>query len=183
LSRNGSLAAQIYSETKYITKYKIDIYGRTFTLVDTLGFNDNTLKDSDVLKMLLDWLASTYQAGQKLSGILYLNCIDEVRMSKSLLCSLVMLKQLCSKNFYNNLALGTTCWSVVPYSTALARERELEANSTFRKSMIAKGARLERIPDDVFKARDLVYTIANHDAVPLKAQRDVVNLMLRYIPV
>ena len=27
--------------------------------------------------MLVDWLASTYRAGQKLSGILYLHRIDE----------------------------------------------------------------------------------------------------------
>ena len=148
--------------------------------MDTPAFKDKVLKDSDVLKMLVDWLACTYRAAQKLSGILYLHSIDEVRMSKSSLRSLTVLKQLCGENFYSNLTLGTTCWSLVHYSTALAREGELEANSTFWKSMIAKGARLERIPDDVFKAQDFVYDIASHDGVLLKAQRDVVDLNISF---
>jgi hypothetical protein len=42
--------------------------------------------------------------------------------------------------------------------------------------MISKGARLERIPDEVTKARDLIYEIASHDAVALQTQRDIVDL-------
>jgi len=86
-----------------------------------------------------------------------------------------MLKQLCGDDFYNNLTLGTTCWSIVPYSTAVSRETELKDNLAFWKQMISKGAGLERIPDDATKARDLVYRIASHDAVPLQTQREVVD--------
>jgi hypothetical protein len=87
-----------------------------------------------------------------------------------------MFKQLIGEGFYTNLTLGTTCWSLVPFHVACDRENELKNSSSFWKTMISKGARLERIPDEKTKARDLVYEIASHDAIALQTQRDIVDL-------
>lgn len=151
------------------------IQGQNFVLVDTPGFEDTDMTDTEVLKMLVDWLASTYRAGKKLNGILYLYRIDETRMKGSSLRNLNMFKQLCGDDFYTNLTLGTTCWSIVPYNTAVLRETELKSNMSFWKTMISKGAGLERIPDDATEARNLVYRIATQGALPLQVQREVVD--------
>ncbi|KAN0115440.1 P-loop containing nucleoside triphosphate hydrolase protein [Hyaloscypha variabilis] len=163
------------SETKSISRHEVYIRGRNFTLVDTPGFDDDDLTDSDVLKMLVDWLAATYRSGQKLSGILYLHRITDTRMRGSSLRNLKMFKELIGDEFHKNLTLGTTCWSLVSFNIALDRENELKTDSKFWKIMISKGARLVRILEDRPEARDLVYEIASHDAIPLQAQRDVVD--------
>ena len=97
-------------------------------------------------------------------------------MKNSSLRNLNMLKLLCGEGFYNNLTFGTTCWSLVPYSKGVLRETELKSNMSFWKSMISKGARLERIPDDRANAQAVVYSIAAHDPVVLQTQREVVDL-------
>jgi hypothetical protein len=125
--------------------------------------------------MLVDWLVSTYRSGQRLSGILYLHRVTDTRMRGSSVRNLRMFKQLIGDDFHKNLTLGTTCWSLVPFHVGLDRESELKANSDFWKTMISKGARVERMPDDVTKARNLVYEIASHNAVALQTQRDVVD--------
>ncbi|EPE24867.1 P-loop containing nucleoside triphosphate hydrolase [Glarea lozoyensis ATCC 20868] len=164
------------SETKKISSYNVYIRGKTFTLVDTPGFDDDNLSDSDVLKLLVDWLASTYKSGQKLNGILYLHRITDARMQGSSLRNLRVFKELICDGFHKNVTLGTTCWSLVPHSTAVPRETELKTSTSFWKSLIANGARLERIPNSAAEARNLVYEIASHDALALQTQRDIVDL-------
>jgi hypothetical protein len=166
----------IQSETKSISSYEVSIRGLKFTLVDTPGFDDDDLADSDVLQLLVDWLASTYEFGQKLNGILYLHRITDARMRGSSLRNLKMFKELIGEDFHKNVTLGTTCWSLVPFRTALDRETELKTSSNFWETLLSNGARLERIPDNATEARDLIYQIASHDPIVLQAQRDIVDL-------
>ena len=125
--------------------------------------------------MLVDWLVSTYKSGQKLSGILYLHRISDTRMRGSSVRNLAMFQQLVGDDFYKNVTLATTCWSLVPFHVGLERENELKTNSNFWKMMISKGAQLERIPDGMAAAQALVYKVASHDAAALQTQRDVVD--------
>lgn len=46
--------------------------------------------------------------------------------------------------------------------------------------MLAAGACTVRIPDDDTKAHDLVYSMAGHSPIALKAQRDVVDLGISF---
>lgn len=147
-----------------------------FTLVDTPGFDDYDIPDSEILKLLVKWLATTYRTGQKLNGILYLHRITDSRMRGSSLRNLKVFKELIGDTFHKSVTLGTTCWSMVPQSIAIAREAELTSSTTFWKTLISNGARLERIPSSVAEAKDLVYQIASHDPVVLQMQRDIVDL-------
>ncbi|KAL5314359.1 hypothetical protein ACEPPN_018785 [Leptodophora sp. 'Broadleaf-Isolate-01'] len=164
------------SETKSISSYSVFIRDKKFTLVDTPGFDDDDLTDSDVLKLLVDWLSSTYKSGQKLNGILYLHRITDARMRGSSLRNLNMFKELIGDSFHKNVTLGTTCWSLVSHSTAVARETELTTSTAFWKNLISNGARLQRIPSSASDARDLVYQIASHSPSALQTQRDIVDL-------
>jgi len=149
-------------------------------LVDTPGFDDDNLSDSDILKLLVDWLASTYRSGKKLNGILYLHRITDARMRGSSLRNFKVFKELIGDEFQENVTLGTTCWSLVPFQTAVDRETELKSSTSFWKALISKGARLERIPENATEAKDLIYQIANHDPIILQTQRDIVDLGMNF---
>ncbi|KAF9267000.1 hypothetical protein L218DRAFT_941614 [Marasmius fiardii PR-910] len=45
--------------------------GRQVILIDTPGFDDTNKSDYDILKMIAAFLASTYEHGQKLAGVIY----------------------------------------------------------------------------------------------------------------
>lgn len=87
-----------------------------------------------------------------------------------------MFKELIGDSFHKNVTLGTTCWSLVSHSTAVARETELTTSTAFWKNLISNGARLQRIPSSASDARDLVYQIASHSPSALQTQRDIVDL-------
>ena len=165
--------ANIYPETSTVTSYEVTIRDRKYILVDTPGFNDTYLSDSEVLRRLVEWLKSTYKAGTKLSGILYLHRITDSRMQGPALRNLNMFRQLCGEDFYKNITLGTTCWGLVPTDVAEKRENELIRNSNFWKPMLDRGARLEQIPDDVEASRNLVARISNHEAAALQVVEEM----------
>ena len=154
--------------------------GRTVTLVDTPGFDDEDLTDSEVLQILLDWLVSSYRRGQKLSGILYLHRLSDARMRNSAVRNLKMFRELIGEDFYQNLTLGTSCWSLVTASVGAAREQQLKSEAGFWKMMIDCGARAVRLPDDKSDARSLVYDMVGHSPTALEAQRDVVDRCISF---
>jgi len=86
------------SETSKITGYNTWVQGRQYVLVDTPGFDDTSLSDTHVLKMLAAWLESTYRSGTKLSAILYVHPITQTRMQGTALRNLTMFKQLCAND-------------------------------------------------------------------------------------
>jgi predicted GTPase len=71
--------------TSDIDSYQFSNRGKIITLVDTPGFDDSNISDSEILMKLLGWLKETQEDEQKLSGILYLHRIDAPRMQGSAL--------------------------------------------------------------------------------------------------
>jgi hypothetical protein len=114
--------------------------------VDTPGFDDTHKSDVDVLKMIADWLKSTYvlavmepltwlmyyfcrySKGILLSGLLYFHRISDNRMAGTPLKNLRMFEKLCGKNAFQNVILVTTMWDEVDEETGTARETELKSN-------------------------------------------------------
>jgi hypothetical protein len=171
----------VSKETQEISSYTVTIHEVEHTLVDTPGFEDTNRSDTEILEMLVNWLATSYRAGQRLRGILYLYRIDETRMKGSSLRNLNMFKQLCGEDFYKYLTLGTTCWSLVDYSNGVSRETQLTNTMSFWKAMIDKGATRVRVPDSAYEARQLVYRIAKRGgSAPLQAQKEVVDRGLSF---
>lgn len=118
-------------ETSKVAGYETWIQGRKFVLVNTPGFNDTSLSDSDVLKMLATWLESSYRSGTKLSAIIYVHPITQTRMHGSALRNLAVFKLLCGESFYKNITLATSCWSLVNYDEGEKREQELKSQPKF----------------------------------------------------
>ncbi|KAF3933680.1 hypothetical protein ABW19_dt0200758 [Dactylella cylindrospora] len=141
------------SETTEVKSYETCIGGETYTLVDTPGFDGTHASDSDILEALADWLAKTYRDGSKLHGVIYLHPITDARMRGLSIRGLNTLRDLCGENFYRNIILATSCWSLVPEIVGIAREKELVENKLFWGNLIAHGAMVVRIPDNRAAAR------------------------------
>ncbi|KAK0734756.1 hypothetical protein B0T26DRAFT_746625 [Lasiosphaeria miniovina] len=62
----------------------------SLTLLDSPGFKDTYRSDTDVLYEISSYLAGTYSQGSKLSGIIYVHPITDVRMDGPSLRSLRM---------------------------------------------------------------------------------------------
>ncbi|KAH7381559.1 P-loop containing nucleoside triphosphate hydrolase protein, partial [Pyrenochaeta sp. MPI-SDFR-AT-0127] len=170
----------LVSETATVNTYKFRHKDRTIILVDTPGFDDTHRKDADVLKQLATWFETTYKSGTKLSGIIYLHRITDDRMRGSSLRSMRMFRQLCGESFYQNLLLGTTCWSLISEDVGSKREKELMTDENFWKGLIGKGAQFVRIPDDGFEAKEMVYDLARLEPVSLQIQKEMVDSSMHF---
>ncbi|KXN85567.1 hypothetical protein AN958_11134 [Leucoagaricus sp. SymC.cos] len=126
----------------------------SLVLVDTPGFDDTEKSDLEVLKTIAEWLkkvgAVKGSHGQntptRISGILYLHRITDVRISGTVLKNFDMFQKLCGTDFYRRVALVTTMWPDEPdrvtYSECRRREKELQEN--YWNVMITMGSRVYR---------------------------------------
>ncbi|KAH7079741.1 P-loop containing nucleoside triphosphate hydrolase protein [Paraphoma chrysanthemicola] len=165
----------LQSETSEVSGHSVSIQGKNYMLIDTPGFDDTHLSDADVLKMIAEWLVSSYRSGTKLSAILYVHAITETRMQGTALRNIRMFKELCGEKFYENVTFGTSCWSLMEHEKAVEREEELKSHPRFWKPMLDLGSKVVRLPDSQEAARALVTQIANHEAVALRIQEEIVD--------
>src|SRR5205809_696574 len=93
-------------------------------LVDTPGFNDTNKSDTDTLNEIAVWLAMTYRADVRLTGIVYLHRISDNRMTGSAVHNLNMFKKLCGDDCLPNVTLATTMWSANQQERAEQEQRE-----------------------------------------------------------
>ena len=66
--------------TRNVSWYAANIDGAPFYILDTPGFDDSVLSDSEVLHMLINELATIHRDHRKLAGLVYLHDISRVRV-------------------------------------------------------------------------------------------------------
>ncbi|KAF1960062.1 hypothetical protein CC80DRAFT_465621 [Byssothecium circinans] len=113
-------------------------------LVDTPGFDDSMRTDSEILREVAAWLNQAYKSQIKLSGIIYLHRITDVRIPGSGTKNLRMFKRLCGDDGLKSVVLATTMWENTSEEEGARRESELVTNPIFWKPMIEQGSRLFR---------------------------------------
>jgi hypothetical protein len=112
-------------------------------LVDTPGFSDTNLTDTEILRRIATWMKDTYDDGFLLSGIIYLHRIIDPRMEGPSLKNLRVMKKLCGAKSLKNVVLATTMWERVTEGEGLSREADLK--QSFWKDMIDGGSTAARI--------------------------------------
>jgi len=122
--------------------HEFDVSGRNVFLIDTPGFDDTTMSDTDILKMISLYLQTTYERGIKLSGVLYFHRISDNKMGGVSRRNFNMFRKLCGEETLRNVLIVTTMWGIVPVPQAEAREKELASDDLLFKSVIDKGARM-----------------------------------------
>ncbi|KAG1862948.1 P-loop containing nucleoside triphosphate hydrolase protein [Suillus tomentosus] len=150
---------------------------RRVILVDTPGFDDTYVDDSEILRHIAVWLASSYGDNMKLAGILYFHDISQPRMFGTSRKNLDMFRRLCGEDAEKNVILVTTKWSEVREEVGESREQQLK--SSFWQEMIAHGSQVARFlkPDLPESAWDVLEPILANtaEAVALRIQQELVD--------
>jgi hypothetical protein len=147
-----------------------------FYLVDTPGFDDSKKTDTDILREVADWLSRAYQNRIKLSGIIYLHRISDVRVGGSGVKNLRMFRELCGETGMASVALVTTFWQGEDKATGDRREAQLKTSSTFWSQIIAKGGKVFRHDQGVQSGERIIsYLVNRKEKVVLEIQKDMVD--------
>ncbi|KAJ8517865.1 hypothetical protein ONZ45_g5019 [Pleurotus djamor] len=164
------------SQTSQVQPYKIKMGEQKVILVDTPGFDDTNMTDTQVLGMIADWLQKTYNNKVQLSGIVYMHRISDNRMAGTPLKNLKMFAQLCGTIAAERVILTTTMWGKLK-SPDVGEKREKEMKTKFWKDLIdnkAKVARFEASFDSAWEVIGLVSDSARSEKLLL--QEEMVDL-------
>ncbi|PMD48045.1 hypothetical protein L207DRAFT_446809 [Hyaloscypha variabilis F] len=123
--------------TKDIQIATTQIDGYEVHLIDTRGFDDENLNDTDILLEIADYL----KTGVILSGIIYLHPMDRTRMGGTGKRNLKLLQNLVGRNNMGNVKLITSKWNGVTPEDGNRRLDELVKD--FWNGMITAGAQVD----------------------------------------
>ncbi|KAK7436975.1 hypothetical protein VKT23_018790 [Stygiomarasmius scandens] len=154
---------------------QFELDGRQVTLIDTPGFDDTTKSDADILNMIAAFLATTYEQGKKLAGVLYLHRISDIRMGGVSTRNFKMFRQLCGPDALKNVVLVTNMWGEIGNEVGEAREMELKSEDKFWKPVLDKGAQVFRHDNTAGSAQAIVRYLVDKQPVPLRIQTELVD--------
>ncbi|KAL0057795.1 hypothetical protein AAF712_015553 [Marasmius tenuissimus] len=120
--------------------------GEQVTLYDTPAFNDTCRGSVVVLETVTGFLVELYQLGQRLSGIIFLHRITDVRTTDQSARILNLFIKICGEQQLRNVLIVTTGWGVVAQSVGIACEEELR--KTYFEPLLSKGAQIVRHEDN-----------------------------------
>ena len=153
---------------------------RKIFLIDTPGFDDTYRSDTDILREIADWLAQAYQFRVRLTGIIYLHRITDVRIGGSGMKNLRMFRKLCGERGLGSVVLATTMWSLCPAADARRREDQLVHQNDLWKYLVGHGARVFRQDDGAVSGQQIIdYLINRGQPVTLDIQREMVDQGLK----
>lgn len=120
----------------------------TVHLIDTPGFDDTSLSDTDVLTAVTQCFHETCSEDIKLSGIIYFHRISDPKMTGNALKNLEMFNKVCGEESLECVVLATTMWDMVSEEKGNAREEELVSEPTFWGGLKGLGSMVERVSGD-----------------------------------
>jgi hypothetical protein len=118
---------------------------QTVRLIDCPGFDDTSMPDGEIINSILDYLKRTYNAEQKLHGIIYMLPITRPRVPGCTIANFSIFRELCGEDYYQNVILATTHWDQEDYVVAVERETELKTTRQFWGEMKEKGSEVMRL--------------------------------------
>ncbi|KAG6899038.1 hypothetical protein C0993_001488 [Termitomyces sp. T159_Od127] len=135
---------------------------RRIILVDTPGFDDTYVADSEILRRISVWLARSYSANMTLAGVIYLHEISQTRMLGTARKNLDMFNKLIGHDATKNVVLATTKWGDIPEAVGIRREEQLKDRHW--KGMIDLGATLLSFRDSRESGWAIIQHIINSHA-------------------
>lgn len=157
--------------TQDIQVVEAKINGQTVRFVDTPGFSDTNLSDTEVLELIADYLAAAYKQEMKLSGIIYLHPISDRRVTHHTTKNLDMFRKLTGEKNLQNVVLATTMWGKVTEEEGIKREGELKGK--FWKLLLALGAKTSRHSDTPESARRIASMLLGNTPFYLQLQEEM----------
>lgn len=169
--------ADVKSETKLCQAVRLQIGKQRLIVVDTPGFDDTEISDSDILDRIVEYLVLQYTLGIQLKGIIYMHRITDNRMQGTALRYFEMFKRLCGEENFGNIFLLTTMWSELKdEGVGLAREQELR--DEFWHIMQSKGSQVRSYDGSKAMAESIVCRLVRMPSIVLDIQRELVDQQL-----
>ncbi|KAK6823710.1 hypothetical protein RU639_006286 [Aspergillus parasiticus] len=170
---NLTVGHGLNSCTKNIDVAETFINGQRVHLIDTPGFDDTDLSDTEILKTIATYLQGEEGTYIQLTGLLYLHRISDVRMQGSALKNIRMFRSLVGENNMANVVLVTTRWNSVTRDEGVSRLRELLEKDKFWGGMIAAGARHEALLNVEVDCQRIVQSLLRQHPVELEVLREL----------
>ncbi|KAF8959528.1 P-loop containing nucleoside triphosphate hydrolase protein [Flammula alnicola] len=132
---------------------------RRLVIVDTPGFDDTYVDDSEISKRISSWMESSYTPSMKVAGIIYLHEITQPRMSENTCSNIVdVLKKLCGPDGLDSVVLGTTKWETLG-ALGVGEKHEKELKELYWKGMMDAGADIKQARNNKQSAWNIVNVI------------------------
>jgi hypothetical protein len=180
----SSIADFLVTATSTVYSF-VQPLGNKVQLIDTPGFNDTTVTDSDVLRDIVFMLTQTYHRGIRLAGIIYLHRITDIRVSGSSKKMMKVIQDLVGEEAFPRLVLASTMWQHPEddpdaYEIAVRREAELQFTGDFWGAMCRGGSKVMRWDGSRDSAMAMVDCLSSlqsrSGSVTLQIQREMVEL-------
>jgi len=152
-----------------------DLSGHRVALIDTPGFDDTKVSDTDILTMIAAFLGTSYKDGKKLSGVLYFHRISDMRMGGSSTRNVRMLQKLCGDDTLKNVIIVTNMWEQIDPRLGEAREKELMNDDDFFKPILAQNAQMVRHMNNLSSARAIISRVLKNQPLPLRIQTELID--------
>jgi len=154
--------------------YMLD--GKEVTLIDTPGFDDSERSDADILALVAAYMAETYGQGMLLTGILFLQPINQPRLQGSEMRRTRLFKKLLGEDAYGRVVIATTMWNQLSESEANARQEQRKNRTDVWGDMVSRGATVVRHDDTAQSAAAVIRRLARFTTpVELQIQRELVE--------
>ncbi|KAG8957104.1 hypothetical protein FRC03_010551 [Tulasnella sp. 419] len=159
------------SETKEVDFAKFTHRGHRITLIDTPGFDDTYISDTDILQTIAQWLEHAHTKGRRLNGLLYLHRITDNRVSGMSAKNMRLFHMLCGKDAMKNVVLCTTMWNVETAAKAESREKQLL--SKFWHTMTEQGAKSARHDGTIESSLEIIDQLLGLPPISLDIQKSL----------
>jgi hypothetical protein len=172
-----------FKGTMGLTMHTMSVPGldKRICLIDTPGFDDTHRSDADILQEVTFWLVKSYELGIRLSGIIYLHRITDVRLGGSAIRGLNVFKAMCGADNFHGVTMATTFWDKVDdFDKAREDQTQLLKNPSFWKDLADGKCTTRSLTAGRTSAVELVTAIAHSNKrLTLTMQSQLVDEGLR----
>ena len=142
---------------------------RTVTLIDTPGFDDSDRSDADILALVANHMAQTYEQGKLLTGVIFVQPINQARLQGSEARRNRLFKKILGEDAYKRVVIATTMWNQVSEEEATSRVDQRRSRNDVWGDMVKLGAQVERHDDNAASAAAIIRKLMKFES-PLELQ-------------
>ncbi|KAI5989617.1 P-loop containing nucleoside triphosphate hydrolase protein [Pisolithus orientalis] len=159
--------------TEVCTSKPFPVDGKIVTVIDTPGFDDTRRGDAGVLSSIAAYLSKSYEQGIKLTGVIFLCRITDIRMAGTAQRTFRIFRELCGESTFGHVLIVTNMWEKEKLEVGERREQEL--STKYFKPVLDRGARMVRHDGTRASALNILRHLLDNDATALTIQQEIVD--------
>lgn len=109
--------------TQQVTSSAFALDNTHVRLLDTPGFDDSHRSEVQILRLLAQYLATSYVGDAKLSGVIFIQTLNEERAISSEKTRLRLYKKLLGEEAYGQVVIACTKWKDADEAKRLKEQR------------------------------------------------------------